>query len=40
MEVTYSGDKPEFLMLVGLPGSGKSTYIKKYFNFPIRHKVM
>ena len=23
---------PEFLMLVGLPGSGKSTYIKKYFN--------
>lgn len=32
MEVTYTGDKPEFLMLVGLPGSGKSTYIKKYFN--------
>lgn len=27
---------PEFLMLVGLPGSGKSTYIKKYFNQNIR----
>ena len=32
MDIKYSGDKPEFLMLVGLPGSGKSTYIKKYFN--------
>lgn len=29
-------DKPEFLMLVGLPGSGKSTYIKKYFNQNLR----
>lgn len=27
---------PEFLMLVGLPGSGKSTYIKKYFNQNLR----
>lgn len=36
MEVKYSGDKPEFLMLVGLPGSGKSTYIKKYFNQNLR----
>ena len=31
-----SGDKPEFLMLVGFPGSGKSTYIKKYFNQNLR----
>ena len=29
-------NKPEFLMLVGLPGSGKSTYIKKYFNQNLR----
>lgn len=32
MEVINSQDWPQFLMLVGLPGSGKSTYIKKYFN--------
>ena len=32
MEVSYSGNRPEFLMLVGLPGSGKSTYIKNHFN--------
>ena len=32
MEVINSNDYPELLMLVGLPGSGKSTYIKKYFN--------
>ncbi len=29
-------NKPEFLMLIGLPGSGKSTYIKKYFNQNLR----
>lgn len=27
-----SNDKPEFLMVVGLPGSGKSTYIEKYYS--------
>ena len=32
MEVSYSSNRPEFLMLVGLPGSGKSTYIKNHFN--------
>ena len=36
MEITNSSDYPEFLMLVGLPGSGKSTYIKKYFNQNLR----
>jgi predicted kinase len=36
LQYEYSGDKPEFLMLVGLPGSGKSTYIKKYFNQNLR----
>ena len=36
METIYSSDWPEFLMLVGLPGSGKSTYIKKYFNQNLR----
>lgn len=32
MQVSSSNDRPDFLMLVGLPGSGKSTYIKRYFN--------
>lgn len=36
MEIINSSDYPEFLMLVGLPGSGKSTYIKKYFNQNLR----
>ena len=36
MEVICSSDWPELLMLVGLPGSGKSTYIKKYFNQNLR----
>lgn len=36
LQCHHSGDKPEFLMLVGLPGSGKSTYIKKYFNQNLR----
>ncbi len=31
MEVKYSGHQPQFIMLVGLPGSGKSTYIKQYY---------
>ena len=29
-------EMPSLLMLVGLPGSGKSTYIKKYFNQNLR----
>jgi predicted kinase len=29
-------NKPYFLMIVGLPGSGKSTYIKNHFDDPIR----
>lgn len=32
LQCHHSSDKPEFLMLVGLPASGKTTYIKKYFN--------
>ena len=28
-QCNYSGNKPEFIMLVGLPGSGKSTFIKR-----------
>lgn len=36
LERVVKMDKPEFLMLVGLPGSGKSTYIKKYFNQNLR----
>ena len=36
LEVLYSSDWPELLMVVGLPGSGKSTYIKKYFNQNLR----
>ena len=36
MQVSSSSDWPDFLMLVGLPGSGKSTYIKKYFNQNLR----
>jgi predicted kinase len=32
MKVMNSNDWPSLLMLVGLPGSGKSTYIKNHFN--------
>jgi predicted kinase len=31
MEITHNS-KPEFIMVVGLPGSGKSTYIDKYYS--------
>ena len=36
IQYQLSSDKPELLMLVGLPGSGKSTYLKKYFNQNLR----
>ena len=32
MKVMNSNNWPSLLMLVGLPGSGKSTYIKNHFN--------
>lgn len=34
--MSFIDETPSFLMLVGLPGSGKSTYIKKYFNQNLR----
>ena len=35
LQCNHSGDKPEFIMLVGLPGSGKSTLIKRYKEYKV-----
>ena len=34
-QCNHSGNKPEFIMLVGLPGSGKSTFIKRYKEYKV-----
>lgn len=34
-QCNHSGNKPEFIMLVGLPGSGKSTLIKRYKEYKV-----
>lgn len=35
LQCNHSGNKPEFIMLVGLPGSGKSTLIKRYKEYKV-----
>lgn len=36
MEIVYNSNLPDFHMVVGLPGSGKSTYIEQHFNKNIK----
>ena len=35
LQCNHSGNKPEFIMLVGLPGSGKSTFVKRYKEYKV-----
>ena len=35
LQCNHGGNKPEFIMLVGLPGSGKSTFIKRYKEYKV-----
>ena len=35
LQCNHSDNKPEFIMLVGLPGSGKSTLIKRYKEYKV-----
>ena len=35
LQCNHSGNKPEFIMLVGLPGSGKSTLTKRYKEYKV-----
>lgn len=35
LEYNNSDNKPEFIMVVGLPGSGKSTFVKRYKGYKV-----